>query len=54
MSNFERKEKLNRERAALAGLHARLQSMSKSEYNALVHAIWRLDREINDLQEQEK
>lgn len=50
---MEYKEKLNRERQALTQLHTRLQDMSKEEYNALVHAIWRLDRAIRELDEQE-
>jgi len=37
-----------RDRAALSGLFNRLRNMSPVEYNALIHAIWRLDREINE------
>lgn len=38
--------KLSAQRGALAGLHSRLDDMSAKEYNALIKAIWRIDREI--------
>jgi hypothetical protein len=41
-------DKLNRERRALADLHSRLTDLSPAEYNALIHAIWKLDRQINE------
>ena len=40
---------LKRDRDALVGLHVRLADMSAKEYNALVHAMWRIDREIGEL-----
>lgn len=48
-----RLEILNRDREALAGLHARLVNPSRAEYNALVHAIWRIDSELNQLTDKE-
>ncbi len=39
-------DRLNRQREALSGLFVRLLNPSAAEYNALVKAIWRLDREI--------
>lgn len=41
-------DKAKRDREALAHLHARLTDMSRDEYNALIHAIWKLDRIINE------
>lgn len=39
-------EKLTRQREALSGLFIRLANPSAAEYNALVKAMWRIDREI--------
>jgi hypothetical protein len=47
LEDTEDYDALSKQRRALAGLHARLNDMSPAEYNALVKAIWRLDREIN-------
>lgn len=44
-------EKLQRDRSALAGLHARLSDLSGAEYNALLHAIWNIDRLESELVE---
>jgi hypothetical protein len=45
---------LNKDREALSGLHARLNDMTQREYNALVHAIWNIDRLIRELNEGEE
>lgn len=44
-------ESLNKRRRALAGLHTRLNDMTQGEYNALIKAIWQLDREIWEVAE---
>ena len=44
-------EKLQRDRRALTGLHARVTDLSREEYNALVHAIWNIDRLERELLE---
>jgi hypothetical protein len=44
-------DRLRRDRDALTGLFTRLQNMRKDEYNALIHAMWRLDREIREVDE---
>jgi hypothetical protein len=37
-------EKLKRDRAALVGIHNRLTDITPAEYNALIHAVWHIDR----------
>ena len=44
-------ERLNRDRKALTGLFTRLHDLSKDEYNALIHAMWKLDRMILEQQD---
>lgn len=44
-----RLEILERDREALAKLHGSTNYFDHSTYNALVHAIWRIDREIKEL-----
>ena len=41
------RDTLSRDREALAHLHARLTDMSRDEYNALIHAIWNIDSQLN-------
>ena len=50
-SNVPNEERLTRDRAALTDVFVRLTNPSRNEYNALVHAIWRLDREIREVNE---
>ena len=47
------RDTLNRDREALAHLHARLTDMSRNEYSALIHAIWNIDRQLLELTEGE-
>lgn len=47
------RDTLNRDREALTKLHARLTDMSRDEYNALIHAIWNIDRQLLELTEGE-
>ena len=42
-------DKLKRDRVALSGLHVRLTDFRPDEYNALIHAIWKLDSLISQL-----
>lgn len=48
-SNVPDKERLTRDRAALTDVFVRLTNPNPAEYNALVHAIWRLDHEIREM-----
>lgn len=45
------KEQLDRDREALCNIHARVQNLSTVEYNALIHSIWGIDRQLRELQE---
>lgn len=45
------KEKLDRDRQALCNIHASVQNLSSDEYNALIHAIWSIDRQLRELNE---
>jgi hypothetical protein len=45
------KEKLDRDRKALCNIHASVQNLSADEYNALIHAIWSIDRQLRELRE---
>lgn len=47
------RDKLNRDRETLAHLHARLTDMSRDEYNAIIRAIWNIDRQLRELTEGE-
>lgn len=47
------KEKLERDRKALCNIHARVQNLSTEEYNALIHSIWNIDRQLRELTEGE-
>lgn len=49
-----RLEILERDREALAKLHSSTNYFDHSTYNALVHAIWRIDREIKELTDTEQ
>lgn len=42
---------LDRDRKALSEIHARVQNLSTVEYNALIHAIWAIDRQLREQQE---
>lgn len=46
-------DKLNRDREALCNIHARVQNLSTEEYNALIHSIWAIDRQLRELKEGE-
>jgi len=46
-SNVPNKERLTRDRRALTGIFVALANPTPAEYNALVHAIWRIDRELD-------
>jgi hypothetical protein len=43
------KEILERDRKALSHLFGRLDNLSREEYNALVHAIWAIDRDLREV-----
>ena len=45
------KDTLERDRKALSTIHARVQNLSTEEYNALIHAIWNIDRQLRELRE---
>jgi hypothetical protein len=47
-------QRLERDRKALSNLHVRLTDKTADEYNALVHAIWNIDRLIRELNEGEE
>ena len=51
--NYELYDSLNAQRKALVGLHARLQNLTTGEYNALIKAVWRIDRQMLELRQQE-
>lgn len=46
---MERLDILNRDREALSDLFVSLSNLPPAQYNALVHAIWRIDAEIKQL-----
>jgi hypothetical protein len=50
-SNVPNVDRLRRDREALTGLFVRLLNPSAAEYNALVKAMWRIDREIREVDE---
>jgi hypothetical protein len=43
------KEILERDRKALGQLFARLDNLGREEYNALVHAIWSIDKDLEEV-----
>ncbi len=45
------KEILERDRKALSHLFGRLDNLGTEEYNALVHAIWNIDRQLREIVE---
>lgn len=45
---------LDRDRKALCDIHARVQNLTTEEYNALIHAIWAIDRQLRELREQQE
>ena len=50
-SNVPDKARLRRDRDALTSLFVRLTDVTKDEYNALVHAVWALDRKMQEAAE---
>ena len=52
---YEINDLLQKQRDALSGLHIRLYvNLTGPEYNALVKAIWRIDRQLKELNEMEQ
>jgi hypothetical protein len=53
VESIARKKTLERDREALSGLHVKFGDLSWGEYNAVLHAIWMIDRELQDMKERE-
>lgn len=51
---YELYDNLEAQREALVSIHVKVQNLTGPEYNAIVKAIWRIDRHMREMREMEQ